>query len=125
MLLTDGLINLFLGLVLLAWSGPVIRFFGLPATGQAFYPNILGAVLAGIGLALFLELRSRGSLHGLGLGGAICINLAGGLVLFCWLVWGGLEIPLRGKVILWVLDFILVVISSLEGISLLRKDRSA
>ena len=120
LILTDSLINLFLGLVLLGYSEPVIRFFGLPVTDQYFYPNILGAMLFGIGIALYIEYKRKDEFIGLGLGGAISINIMGGIVLFMWLISGSLIIPLKGKIIFWVLDVILVGISSLELMVYLR-----
>jgi len=120
-LLVDAAVNLFLGGVLLVYSEPVIHFFGLPTTNQIFYPNILGAVLFGIGIALIVEFKRKGKWIGLGLGGAISINLAGGIVLFCWLVAGNLSIPIQGKIILWLLDALLVGISSFELMTGLRK----
>lgn len=124
LLLTDSIINLFLGIVLLAYSEPVIKIFGLPESDISFYPNILGAVLFGIGIALLLEYRRPGEFTGLGLGGAISINIIGGIVLFLWLVSGNLNIPARGKIILWILDIILVGISSLELIANMNKKQS-
>ena len=50
----------------------------------------MGGVFIGIALALFIEAfreRPQG-LVGLGLGGAIAINLCGGLVLMGWLIFG-------------------------------------
>jgi hypothetical protein len=52
----------------------------------------------------------------LGVGGAIAINLCGGLCLAGWLVFGGLEIPLRGQLFLWGLAVVLVGISAIEAI---------
>ena len=114
LLLIDAIINLFLGIVLLAYSEPVVKLFGLPSADLSFYPQILGAVLFGIGLALLIEYRGKGTLRGLGLGGAISINLAGGIVLFLWLVSGKLQMPVRGWIILWSLDCILIGISLFE-----------
>lgn len=121
LLLIDAVINLFLGVLLLAYSEPVIVFFGLPPTEQYFYPNILGAVLLGIGIALIIEYKRKHEFIGLGLGGAICINLLGGFVLFLWLASGNLNIPVKGNIILWALDVILVGISTMEFIAFLRK----
>jgi len=114
LLFADAVINLFLGIVLLAYSQPVVDFFGLPQTQMRFYPNILGAVLFGIGIALLIEFVRRGSFVGLGLGGAIVINLTGGIALFIWLISGRLSIPAHGLVVLWVLDGILIGISLFE-----------
>ena len=51
---------------------------------------------------------------GFGLGGAVAINLSGGLVLISWLILGDLNIPFRGYFFLWSLAIILVVISLIE-----------
>ncbi len=76
---------------------------------------ILGAVLFGIGIALIWEgIRGDGQLVGLGLGGAIAINLSGGLALTGWLLFGDLSLPLRGQLFLWGLASILVLISLAE-----------
>jgi hypothetical protein len=114
-LVVDALINLALGLLLLVFSEGIVRLLGVPPSDGRFYPTILGAVLFGIGIALLLEcVRSADGLVGLGLGGAVAINLSGGAVLALWLVFGGLDLPLRGLVFLWGLAFALVVISSVE-----------
>jgi hypothetical protein len=51
---------------------------------------------------------------GLGLGGAVAINLSGGLALIFWLIFGDLNIPFRGHFFLWSLAIILVGISLIE-----------
>jgi hypothetical protein len=114
-LIVDAAINLILGFLLLIFSPQVVQLLGVPATEQSFYPNILGGVLLGIGIALLIEcFRGSGSLVGLGLGGAVAINLCGGLVLTAWLIFGELSIPTGGRVFLWALAVILVVVSSIE-----------
>ncbi len=123
LIIIDCIINLFLGIVLLAYSDFVIRIFGLPETEQVFYPNILGAVLFGIGIALIIEYRRVNGFIGLGLGGAIAINMIGGIVLLIWLIWGNLNIPVQGTIILWILDFLLVGISSFELHAYLKENR--
>ena len=124
LILIDSIINLILGLVLLAYSEPLVNFFGLPVTDLNFYPNILGAILFGIGIALFIELKRKDEFIGLGLGGAISINMMGGIVLFLWLVFGRLNIPIQGKIILWILDTILLGISTLELLTYLKNKRT-
>ena len=114
-LIVDAAINLILGFLLLIFSPQVVRLLGAPAVEHSFYPNILGGVLFGIGIALLIEcFRGSGRLVGLGLGGAIAINLCGGLVLIAWLIFGELGIPTGGRVFLWALAVILVVVSSIE-----------
>lgn len=114
-LLIDGIINLILGIVLLTFQPAVLEILGIPGATVAFYPSILGAVLTGIAIALFVEYFKKPSgLRGLGLGGAIAINLCGGIVLAYWLLFENLALPIQGQIVLWCLVFILLFISGLE-----------
>ena len=120
LLLIDSIINLFLGIVLLAYSKPVVELFGLPKSDFYFYPNILGAILFGIGISLIIEYKRKSEFIGLGLGGAISINISGGIVLFIWLVSGRMVLPIQGYIILWILDILLFGISFFELIVYLK-----
>jgi len=83
----DAFTNLLIGIVLLLIPSGLMDFLGLPPTGTYFYASLLGAVIFGIGLALVLELfAERLHFHGLGLHGAIVINLCGAAVLLAWLL---------------------------------------
>ena len=118
-LLLDALINFVLGtllLLLIPFSDRLPKLLGVPKIEEVFYPTIMGAVFIGIAIALVVE-AYRSTPHGfvgLGLGGAIAINLSGGTALVGWLVFGKLEIPLHGKFFLWGLAIILVLISVIE-----------
>jgi len=68
LLLIDCIINLLLGAILLLFPIGIIDFLGLPQTSTNFYPSLLGAVIFGIGLALFLESAGH-TRHIRGLGG--------------------------------------------------------
>jgi peptidoglycan/LPS O-acetylase OafA/YrhL len=118
LLMVDAAINLILGVLLMAFHPKIIHLLGVPPAEQSFYPTLLGAVLFGIGIALVIECfrRPRG-LAGLGLGGAIAINLCGGLMLAIWLISGRLNLSLRGDIFLWCLAALLVGLSSIEGIA--------
>ncbi len=74
----------------------------------------------GIGVALLLE-RFKPSLGGLGIGGAMSINLIFGVVLTGWLLLSGVGLPLRGALVLSILAVILVGISIAEAFSLSRE----
>ena len=122
LLIIDAIINLVLGILLLTFTNGIISFLGVPGSVSSFYPNILGAVLFGIGLALLIEVRKGdNNAKGLGILGAITINLCGGIVLIFWLIFGDLEIPVRGYIFLSALSFILVLISLIEGIAFLNR----
>lgn len=82
LLLIDCIVNLMIGIVLLLFPIGIIDFFGFPQTNTNFYPSILGAILLGVGSSLFLELAGHAKhLRGIGLGGAILINIVGSIVL--------------------------------------------
>ena len=126
-LIIDAVVNFILGILLLLlipFPEQVTQFLGVPKVQQVFYPSIMGAVFIGIGIALLIESfrEKTQQLVGLGLGGAIAINLCGGAVLVGWLIFGGLNLPLRGLIFLWGIAFILVVISSIELIVHKRKN---
>jgi len=111
LLLIDSIVNLLLGGLLLLFPLGIIDLLGLPQTNTYFYPSILGAVLFGIGLALMFELVGYAKgFQGLGLGGASLINLVASLVLILWLLFGSLDIPVKGQIILWTIALIVFVI---------------
>ena len=115
LLTIDAIINLLLGVLLIVFSDGLVELLGVPPAAHGFYPNILGGVLLGIGIALLIERRNpAGNGVGLGLGGAIAINLCGGLVLCGWLVFGDLSLPVRGLIFLWFIVLLLVGISAAE-----------
>jgi peptidoglycan/LPS O-acetylase OafA/YrhL len=121
-LLVDFSVNLILGILLLAYSEKLADFLGVPFVDSSFYPNILGGIFIGIALALLIEItnKSNRNTSGLGLLGAIAINFCGGIVLIFWLLSGKLKLPIHGSVFLWLLAFILVILSSYELINHLR-----
>ena len=116
LLKVDAVVNLILGILLMAFPTGLVRALGIPVEVPAFYATILGGVLFGIGLALLMECCGKFSrFSGLGLGGAIAINLCGGGVLAIWLLSDTLSLPLRGQILLWLLVVLLIGLSLLEG----------
>ena len=115
LLVLDALANLLLGGVLLLAPAGALDWLGLPPADHLFYPVLLGAVLFGIGLALLLErYGGRAGLRGLGLDGAIAINLCGGGALLAWLLAARPALPLRGQVLLWLTAALVVGIGLVE-----------
>jgi hypothetical protein len=115
LLTIDSLINLGLGALLIVFPRDLVSLLGIPRPASAFYPSILGAVLFGVGIALWMERGTdcvRG--RGLGLSGAIAINLCGAVVLAAWLLWGDLSLPTKGVRFLWGIVAVLVAISLAE-----------
>ena len=117
----DGAGNLLLGVIFLAAPSLVSELLGLPGGESRFYPTVLGAILFGIGVALLLE-RFRGSrtYTGLGLAGALSINLSFGLALAAWLLASNVELTSLGNVVLWSLVVVLVGISATELLAEIR-----
>jgi hypothetical protein len=115
LLAIDAIVNLLLGGILLLFPAGLLDLLGLPETNTFFYPSILGAVIFGIGIALLVELVGCGvNIRGLGLGGAIAINLCGGGALLVWLLAVPLALPLRGKIVLWVVAVLVLAIGVAE-----------
>ena len=124
LLLIDAIINFALGLLLLLYSKEIAEFIGVPYIKNYFYPTILGGVLTGIGFALLIEyIRKPNGLVGLGLGGAVAINLCGGIVLAFWLIFGNLDLPTKGFIFLWILVILLFGISLSELAIFYRKKK--
>jgi len=123
-LLIDAVINFILGVLLLIYSADLANFLGVPVADSAFFPNLLGAVFIGITSALIIEAfrQNQARSDGLGLFGAICINLYGVIVLVIWLVFGNMDLPVRGMVFLWIIALSVLMVSSLELYLLFRRE---
>ena len=111
LLLIDAAANLVLGSLLLCFPLGIGRLLGLPSAESSFYPTILGGVIFGIGVALMLARAGR---PGLGIDGAIVINLAGAGVLLAWLVLRPPLVPTRGLVTLWIVAIVVAGIGVIE-----------
>ena len=92
-LLIDAIINFILAFLLGIFPKEVIGFLGLPVVSNPFYASILGGVFFGIGIALLISRSANNKRSdGLGLRGAMAINLSGGFVLTLWLLFGSLYV---------------------------------
>lgn len=117
----DSFINLALGALLIVFPRDLVSFLGIPQPASAFYPSILGAVLFGIGIALWMERGMDGARgRGLGLGGAVVINLCAALVLAAWLLFGGLSLSAKGSGFLWGILVLLILVRLAEIASVRR-----
>ena len=115
LLAIDAGVNILLGPLLLLFPTGALELFGLPPTHTYFYTTILGAVIFGIGIALVIELWGAGrGFRGLGLGGAIVINLFGSCALVVWLLVGAIKLPIRGYIILWSVAIVVLAIGIAE-----------
>jgi hypothetical protein len=115
LLIIDGIINLVLGVLLLLVPFGMASFLGLPEPASLLYPSVLGAVLFGIGISLLLELGggSKG-VRGLGITGAIVINFCGAGALLGWLLMTPMELPVRGRILLWSIVVVVLLVGIVE-----------
>lgn len=114
-MIVDSFINLALGILLLFFPTFIIQALYLPTAENNFYINILGAVLFGIGIALLLERFNNPLLvSGLGVTGAIAINLCGAGALIAWLLFGNLDLSLSGSIFLWGIALIVLGIAIIK-----------
>ena len=112
----DSVVNVLLGLLLLIFPPRLVEWLGLPPPSSAFYVRLLGAVILGIGVALAIEFRRQPSspLVGLGIGGAVAINLCGGGALVAYLAFGDLSLSMEGKIVLWILAAVVIGLGLVE-----------
>ena len=123
LLLLDGIVNLVLGVLLMFFPAQLMTALDLPKVETFFYVNVFGAVLFGIGIALVLERFSgQQGITGLGISGAIAINLCGGGALVYWLLYGGLELSLGGAIFLWGIAVVVLGVALVELLSKSWKD---
>jgi hypothetical protein len=118
LLAADAAVNLALGALLLLFPAGMLDFLGLPLVSHHFYTTILGAVIFGICVALLIDLFGAAQgIRGLGLGGAIAINLCGGGVLLIWLLFRPFDLPFRGHLVLWSVAVVVLGIGIVELIT--------
>lgn len=123
-LLIDACISLVLGVFLLVFPRQLVELLGLPPAESKFYPGILGAVVVGIAIALFRErLRKPMGPVGLGVAGAIAIDLCAALFLAGWLLLEG-ALPLWGRIVMWGIVAVLVIVSGLGAIAQRKQEQS-
>ena len=115
LLVVDGIVNLVLGILLMFFPAQLMDAFDLPKVETFFYVNILGAVLFGIGIALLIErFAGKKGITGLGIGGAIAINLCAVGVLIFWLLFQDLGLSQGGAIFLWIIAVIVLGIAVAE-----------
>lgn len=109
----ETVLKLATGIALLALPGPLARAFGLPRDSTGFWPRLLGAVLVGLAAAFVLE-GWIGNVHGLGLAGALAINLATVMALAGLLILGKAAPTRRGRILLWCVVAVLALLALFE-----------
>jgi uncharacterized membrane-anchored protein len=115
LLVIDSAVNIVIGIILLCFPLGIGDYLRLPNSDNNFYPTLLGALIFGIGIALFIEYKySDNGKRGLGIEGAIIINLIASSVLIIFLVFGNLNISLLGSAILWFVGILVFAIGLFE-----------
>jgi hypothetical protein len=109
----ETLLKLSSGLLLALVPLTVIKILGLPPAESAFWPRLLGSVLVGLSGATFLE-GAMASTRGLGLAGAIVINLAAAAMIALSSLLGGGATTRRGKLVQWGIVTLLFALSLAE-----------
>ena len=106
-----------LGLVLIFLPLTAARLAGLPHGNTAFWPRLFGAALLGIAGAFAVEGYNLAGgpieAKGLGLGGAVIINLTAILSLFGTLIFSAVA-TWRGKVLIWLMIILLLFLTLFE-----------
>lgn len=115
LLLIDSAVNIVIGIILLCFPLGIGDYLELPKSDNYFYPTILGALISGIGIALFIEYKySEKGKRGLGIDGAIIINIIASSALIIFLVFGNLNISRLGSAILWIVGILVFAIGLFE-----------
>lgn len=109
----ETLLKLSAGLVLVAAPGWTARALGLPRDPTGFWPRVLGGVLLGLAGGFVLE-GWIGHVHGLGLAAALVLNFVIAGTLGTLLVLGKAAPTRRGRVLLWLVVALLVLLALLE-----------
>jgi hypothetical protein len=114
LLTIDGILDLLFGAVLLAYPKGLVSFLGLPQTGITLYPGVLGGILVGVGAGLVLQQLLDRPIPSRGVEIPIITNLGGAGALIALLAIGGLQIPLKGHIVLWVVAIVVLATAVAE-----------
>jgi hypothetical protein len=109
----EALLRGALALVLILAPKSMIAALGLPRTEATFWPRLLGAVFAGMAAAAYIEGHFKVQ-SGLGLGGAVAVNITTAFAILTGLVVGGLDVPRRGRLLLWLCSGALILLALFE-----------
>ena len=106
-----------IGLIMIFVPITAAKIAGLPHGNSAFWPRLFGAALLSIAAAFALEgytqINTKITASGLGLGGAIIINLVTILSLLGTLIFKGVS-SRRGLLLIWVLTLLLAFLMLFE-----------
>jgi hypothetical protein len=118
LLVTVGIVNLILGVLLLFFPAQLMLALDLPGVESFFNVNLMGGVLFGIGAASLVERYSHHfQMRGLGNGGAILVKICGAGVPVFWLFFGNMDLSVGGSLFLWSIAIIVLGEGNIEMIS--------
>ena len=98
---SDAALRLMLGALLVLAPRLTLSALGLPKSAETFWPRLLGAVLLAVAAGTVIDVRWPGK-GGPSLGGLVALNVAASFALATGLVVGHLEIPKRGRLLMWL-----------------------
>lgn len=106
-----------IGFVMLLFPITAAKIAGLPHGNTAFWPRLFGVAMLGMSAAFafegYTQLTQNINARGLGLGGAIVINLIAILCLVGTLIFKGVMTK-RGLLLIWSLVLLLILLILLE-----------
>lgn len=105
------------GLALFLAPLTLAKLFGLPSVQDSLWMRLLGALLLGVAMAIFLQ-GTRYTSQGIGLAGLLAINLVSAGALAALLLANSAASTRRGRLILWLLTGLLLILAFGEGVTL-------
>ena len=113
LLLAEVILKGSAGIILALGPGHASAMLGMPATGNGFWPRMVGALLLGLTAALLFQ-GFVPSVRMITPAGLIAINLCGAVMPVSLLVLGKASSTRRGNVLLWVITLNLILLSLFE-----------
>lgn len=112
-LFLEVLIKLAFGVPLVLAPISTLKLCGLPCPPTGFWPRLVGGLLLGLAVAIFIEIRLPGS-KGLGLHGLIAINLVAAGSIVGPLIMNAGATTVRGRMALWLATALLFMLALAE-----------
>ncbi len=109
----EFLTKLAVGIPLLLMPRVLARVLGLPPAESPFWPRLIGGLLIGLATAALIEVRFKSSI-GLGLAGAVSMNVAAAATIGSLLIMGQGGPTRRGRFALWLVAAVLMIQALVE-----------
>lgn len=101
------------GIPLLLTPRVLAHVLGLPPAESPFWPRLIGGLLIGLAMAALIEVRFKSSM-GLGLAGAVAMNVATAATIGSLLIMGQGGPTRRGHFTLWLVAAVLMIQALVE-----------